>query len=169
MVFWFKPHCRSFHRATLLIAALLVSSFNYSQVYKCVDNKGKVAFRDRPCESGKQEKVEIKVKKITHSTPGKSAANSVIGQWCHFAKSDANQDKLTFIEPVNWTLGVNGVAEQQVVSTKEVITSKYTYSKEQLSFENTDFGQWQIENKSSDRLTLKNEKQLAHWRRGVCQ
>ena len=61
---------------TLLILGLLVSaSLNAGNVYKCVDDQGKVKFSDRACPNGDQGKPQT-VKKPARSSEVKTEHKS---------------------------------------------------------------------------------------------
>lgn len=142
----------------------------HAGIYKCTGENGQVAFSDRPCRSGAQQKIELR---RTAPTPaaeggGELSAQALVGAWCEYAVSLTIDGEKDSSDPATWTFNTDGSMTYQSRHIR-MLRGRYSFDGEVIDVDNGMIGAWRIHRVTGTGMVL--ESPLAgygHWRRGGC-
>lgn|SRR5690554_2732726 len=148
-------------------------------IYKCTGDNGAVEFRDRPCETGRQE--ELQVNSLPASAPvpaDEEAAASpaspapsvnLQGAWCEFAVSLTPKGEKDHSDPATWTFNADGTMSYRSRRLPIPLQGRYSLTGNLIKIDNDLIGSWRIHQAEASSLIVQGSLGgFGHWRRGGC-
>lgn len=158
----------------LLLAALigLVATPAYAGMYKCTNDAGRVEFRDRPCQSGRQQVLNKPAAAPAAAEPsgtGTAGAVSLQGAWCEYAVSLSPDGEKDSSDPATWTFNADGTMTYKSAAFNPPLQSRYRLNGDVIEIDNSLIGSWRIHRSTSSDLVVNGPfGGYGHWRRGGC-